>query len=205
MTSIAITGGIGSGKSQVFSFLKKRGYPVLDADLIARQAVLLPDVQASLVLHFGTEAYLEDGAYHREHVRNVVFADPQKRLLLESILHPKIGHLFLEKKLSLDSISPQAWLFYEAALIFETGRQKDFDAVVLVTAPLEERFQRLQKMRGLERSVAEGIVNSQWDDSKKRVLADYCVANDGSLANLDMSTTALVDWLRERFFPSTGI
>lgn len=205
MTAIAITGGIGAGKSQVFSILKKRGYPVLDADVIAAEAVLLPEIQNAIVGHFGSDSYFPNGQYNRKYIRDVVFSSPQKRLFLESLLHPKISQLFSEKKHSLEMISPGAWLFYEAALIFEAGRQNSFDAVVLVRAPLEVRLDRLQNLRGLDRAQAQKIMASQWDDSQKSILAQYVLENNSTPLELEIQTSQLVQKLSERFYPSPGL
>ena len=205
MTTIAITGGIGSGKSQIFSLLKKRGYPVLDADVISAEAVLIPEIKSQMMSKFGPHSYDASGNYNRSHIRDVVFKNPEKRAELEAILHPQISQLFAERQLLLEGVSKSAWLFYEAALIFEAGRQKSFDAVILVTAPLEVRLDRLQTLRGLAREQAERVVKSQWDDAQKSLLADYVVRNNSTLKDLEIATEAMIVWLSERFFPSPGL
>jgi dephospho-CoA kinase len=146
---IGITGGIASGKSTVSRFLKSLGYPVLDADALVAECVLLPDVKHELTLLFGSECYLPNGAYNRELVRSSILANPFLKSSLEEVLHPKVINqsnlLASDYKKKFGS----AFLFYEASLIFEAQRESQFDGVVVVCAPPEIRKLRLKSRNGL--------------------------------------------------------
>jgi len=196
---IGITGGIGSGKSTVLSLLGSVGAFVLDADALARKVVTLPEITHSILSLLGPSAYAADGKFDRSAVRAMVFAHPSRRAELEAITHPAIASLFETHTAGLDAICPTAWVFYEASLLVETKRTADFDAIVLVTAPVETRLARVALRSGLGRDQALSIMAAQASDDVKRAHANFMVNNDGSLEEIEAQVWALLRYLKAKF------
>ncbi len=185
---IGITGGIGSGKSAVVSLLKAKGYPVLDADQLSRD-LMKPGspIEAQIKQAFGTT--------DRSQIRELIFQDKQARLKLEAITHPEI------KKATSDWITQTSGevLFYEASLLFETGRYRDFDGCLLVTAPEELRRTRVlaretSKGQSINSQTIDAIMSAQMQDSEKKRFANWQLENSGSEGQL---ATEVEKWLSE--------
>lgn len=196
---VGITGGIGSGKSTALKFFGSLGAVVLDADALAREVVHQPLVRKSIETLLGSDAYTPAGVFDRARVREIVFQNPSLRVGLESITHPAIAQLFSERTAFVASICPSAWVFYEASLLVETGRTKEFDAIVLVTAPQESRVKRLEARSGLTREAALKIMAAQSADEEKLAHATFVVQNDGSQEALENALWELWKSLREKF------
>jgi dephospho-CoA kinase len=201
--AIALTGGIGAGKSSVSLELKALGYVVEDADQLSREVLFLPEVAASVCQIFGADAFVSEGVLNRAKVRQEVFAAPEKRKALEAILHPAIAEAFRKKQMLLSTLSQSAWFFYEAALIFETNRAGDFDAVIVVHTPVEVRIRRLMELRGMAEKEARSVVAAQMSDEEKIARADFVIENTGNLAELSEKIHTLLDFLRARFSHAT--
>ncbi|MDB2657310.1 dephospho-CoA kinase, partial [Crocinitomicaceae bacterium] len=140
MLKIGITGGIGSGKSMVGKILESMGYPVFYSD---DQAKLLadrnPEIRHDLIDLFGPEVYNEAGL-NRPFLAEKIFGDETLRQQVNQIIHPRVREAF--DQFADNHASP--FVFNEAAILIETGAHKNFDALVLVTAPEEIRIQRVQ-------------------------------------------------------------
>jgi len=190
---IAVTGGIGSGKSAVAARLAARGAVVVDADRIAREVVEpgTPGLSA-IVAEFGPAVLGPDGALDRSAMASIVFADPERRGVLEGIVHPLVGRRSAE----LLAAAPEgSVVVYDVPLLAETaggtlGRTDAFDAVVVVEAPLQTRVARLVA-RGLPEQDAVARIAAQTSDEQRRAIADHVVVNDGDLAALDAAVDAL--------------
>jgi dephospho-CoA kinase len=194
---IAVTGGIGSGKSAVAARLAARGAVVVDADRIAREVVEpgTPGL-AAIVAAFGDAVLTTEGALDRPAMAAIVFADPQRRAALEAIVHPLVGRRSAEL---LAAAPPDAVVVYDVPLLAESaggalGRPSEFDAVVVVEAPLEDRVARLVA-RGLTEADARARVAVQATDEARRAIADHVVRNDGDLVHLDAEVDRLWDLL----------
>ncbi len=192
---IALTGGIGSGKSSVAARLAAHGAVVVDADAIARQVVEpgTPGL-AAVVAEFGAGMLSADGRLDRGALAAIVFADPARRRVLEGIVHPLVGARSAEQ---LAAAGDSAVVVYDVPLLAEsigsaTDRTAEFDAVVVVEAPLELRVSRLVA-RGLADADARARIDAQASDEQRRVLADHVVVNDGDLVALDAAVDEL--WL----------
>lgn len=188
---IAVTGGIGSGKSAVTSRLAARGAVVVDADALAREVVEpgTPGL-AAVVAEFGEGVLRPDGSLDRPALAAIVFADAERRAALEAIVHPLVGRRSQEL---LDAAPPDAVVVYDVPLLAESahlGRVEGFDAVVVVEAPLETRVQRLVT-RGLSEDDARARIAAQASDEDRRAIADHLVDNSSDLDALD----AVVDRL----------
>lgn len=204
---IAVTGGIGSGKSTLVRALSQFGYPVFDADRLAAEVVLQPEIKSKIEELFGAGAYATgdtgDLTYQRAWVRDQVFADEFKRKSLESIIHPALFKNFEDICRRLESIAGGVWVFYEAALIFEAGREAHFDAVVSVLTPEHERRMRLKASRGLTDEVISAIFAAQVSDHVRRSRSNFVFENEGSESDVPRRSLELVEDLRQFFHPKS--
>jgi len=190
---IAITGGIGSGKSAVSARLAAHGAIVVDADAIAREVVEpgTPGL-AELVAEFGTAVLRADGSLDRPAMAALVFSDPQRRRALEAIVHPLVAARSTEL---LAAAPADAVVVYDVPLLAESMRTTraaghGFDSVVVVTAPRDLRVRRLVG-RGLTAADAEARIDAQASDEERRAIADHVVDNSGTLDDLDEAVDAV--------------
>ncbi|GAA1970078.1 dephospho-CoA kinase [Catenulispora subtropica] len=186
---VGLTGGIGSGKSEVLKRLKEHGATVVDADLAAR-VVVEPGTEGfeEVVKEFGPEVVGPDGALDRARLGAIVFADPERRAALNAIVHPRVGALMAEWA---DSAPPGGIVVYDIPLLVEGGADRGYAAVIVVDADDEVRFARLLANRGMSRADAEARMAAQASREDRLAAADYVIANNGSLADLDRETDRL--------------
>lgn len=183
---IGITGGIASGKSVVEALLA--GYPVIDADRVARE-VVAPGHEGlkAVVAAFGPDILLSDGGLDRRKLRGVIAHDKRAQATLNSILHPLIGKAIVEK---IQALSDEPIVFVSAALMLETGSYKRYDDVIFISAPAAVRLERLLARDGMEAEIAKKLMAKQWPDEKKRPLATVEIVNDGDIPTLVERTKA---------------
>ncbi|APJ02485.1 dephospho-CoA kinase [Silvanigrella aquatica] len=196
---IAITGGIGSGKSSLAKILAQKGYCVWDADVFSREVLFFPEVQARIKAIFGNSVFIGDGQLNRELVRSQIFANAKLKKSLEKIIHPAIHDLFNSKYRELLKVASTAWVFYEASLILEKGRKSFFDFCVVVVADENVKLRRLSEKRNLPEAEARKIMATQMSDSEKISHADYVIDNSASLDLLEKSAEKLILYLSEKF------
>ncbi len=188
---IGLTGGVGSGKSTVAVLLAKHGATIIDADAIAREVVEpgTPGL-AAVVERFGTQVVSGD-RLDRAALAKIVFADEQARQDLNAIVHPLVGRRGAEL---MAAAPPDAVLVYDVPLLVESAHLgADFDAVVVVEAPVAVRVERLVR-RGLSEADARARMATQAGDEQRRAVADEIVVNDGGRAELGEQVDAL--WQR---------
>lgn len=194
MTAVfGLTGGIASGKSSASARLRARGVPVLDADLMAREAVApgTPGL-ADLVRAFGRLILASDGSMDRKAVGLLVFHDSAARTLLNSIVHPRIRAIASERIASL-SASGEPLACYDAALLVESGSHSLYRPLVVVSAPEELQVARVMSRDCLPREEALVRVRSQLPLSKKVEVADFVVENSGTLEELHSAVDSVLD------------
>ena len=184
MITIAITGGIGSGKTQVTNYLLSKGFTVVDADRMSREMTsaggkAIPYIRE----HFGPSFILEDGSLDRAAMRDLVFKHPDMKALLEEgttkVVLQDIEAIKREHAASKDKA-----LFFDIPLLFETGSEKDYDAVWVVTADYEVRKNRVMARDGIQPSIIDLIMDSQEGEARKVLLADFVLYNNGTLDEL---------------------
>lgn len=184
--SVGLTGGIGSGKSEVLKRLKARGATVVDADLAAREVVAPgTDGYDAVVAEFGSEVVGPDGALDRTKLGAVVFADPERLAALNAIVHPRVAALMAEWA---DAAPEGGIVVYDIPLLVEGGADRGYAAVIVVDADEEVRFARLLANRGMSRADAAARMAAQASRQDRLAAADYVIVNDGSLADLDQET-----------------
>lgn len=198
MRVFGLTGGIGSGKSTVARLFREEGIPVVDADRISRD-ITRPGTPAyaEIVRRFGPEILLADGRIDRKKLGAIVFADPGKRSLLESITHPGIAD-GIRAAVSELAAEGHAIAVVEAALIHEKGRRGTFQAVIGVRCDRGAQVDRLMRRDGISREEALRIVSSQMDPEEKVRASDYAIDNSDDLAGTRAQVRALVRKLRPR-------
>ena len=177
MLKVALTGGIGSGKSVAGDFFEDLGAVVVDADQLAREVVERGTHGFDeLVAAFGDEI-LTNGLLDRSKLAQIVFADKKELLRLEEIIHPRVLQAFEEivKASPLDSV-----IIYQIPILVEKAGKDRFDYVLTVTAPLEVRIARL-KARGMKGYEIEARLKAQASDSQRSDIADCVFENSGDL------------------------
>ncbi len=181
MWKVGITGGIGSGKSTVCRVFEWLGIPVYYADERARWLMTRdPGLRQHIVELLGANAYLEDGSLDRAYVASVVFKDPEKLERLNGLVHPAV-----HRDGEAWHLSQQApYTLREAALLYESGGYCLMDKMIVVTAPVELRIQRVMNRDNVERAAVESRMAKQWPEEEKAALADFVIRNDGQTALL---------------------
>lgn len=184
---IALTGGIGSGKSAVTKLFESFGASIVDADLLARE-VVLPGSEGigRVAAAFSENLILADGTLNRPKLASIIFSNPSKKQMLESILHPLIRQRWLTKLNELKNAGAQI-IVYVIPLLFESHRpMPELEKIVLVTAPVETRIHRVMARDGFSREMAELRIAAQLPDVAKFEQSDFIICNDGSLEELEM-------------------
>ena len=168
---IALTGGIGSGKTTVAARWVELGAREIDADLLARE-VVEPSTEglAEIVERFGKEILFADGSLDRGALAKVAFADDQSRKDLEAILHPRIQRLAAERVKGLGGV-----IVYTIPLLAETNSKLEFDRVVTVSCDEAVRIDRLVTLRGMSKDEAMGRITAQASDAEREARADTVI------------------------------
>jgi len=179
MVRVALTGGIATGKSFCSARFAALGVPVVDADLLARQAVApgSPGLSA-IASRFGPSVILEDGRLDRTALGTLVFADRSARADLESIVHPEVYRRINE----WFAARPAGTRFAIAdiPLLYETGQEHDYDRVIVCACAPAEQFRRLVSRDRLSPEAARARLAAQWPIDEKVSRADYVIRTDGA-------------------------
>ncbi|HEY4188237.1 MAG TPA: dephospho-CoA kinase [Polyangia bacterium] len=195
---IGLTGGIGTGKSAVGRILARRGFPVIDADELAR-VVVTPGRPALEEIRALWPAVVGPEGLDRKRLGAIVFADTAARVRLEAILHPRIVALSNERAEALARAGHRL-AFYEASLLVETQRHQTLDGLIVVDSPEEARVARVMARDGATADAVRARMAAQLPMSDKRRVATAVIDNDGDMAALE----AKVDALLARLAPDTA-
>ena len=182
--NVAITGGIGAGKSEALRAFARHGAATASADEIVHRLYADPEVRQALVERWGDQV-LSDGDVDRKKVGEIVFGDRDELSWLEALLHPRV--VAEQAHWRAEQIAPLAVV--EVPLLYETGGESRFDAVVVITAPEETRRERTEVADVTER---QGRLLA---DEEKAELADFVYVNEGSLDDLDDFVRSVVQRL----------
>ena len=191
MILIGLTGNIASGKSEVAKMLAARGATIIDADVLAREAVR-PESQAlrDIVKRWGKDVLQQDGSLDREALRQIVFADQSELDALNRIVHPGVIRM-QDREVALAKERGDPIVVCVIPLLFEKNLVDEFDAIVLVDATRPIRLERLVTTRGLEETEAMNMIAAQMPAELKRARADHCIDNNGSFDDLERDVDAL--------------
>ena len=178
---IALTGGIASGKTAVAELFASEGVPVLDTDQLARD-VVEPGTPAlaKIVAEFGVEVLDRSGRLDRARMRELVFADPEKRKRLEAITHPAIREELSRRAAAADGL----YQIHVIPLLAESGRANTYDRVLVVDAPEAEQLRRLIARDGSDPVTAQRILDAQATREQRLAVADDVIVNTGTLDDL---------------------
>jgi dephospho-CoA kinase len=195
MRRVALTGGIGTGKSYVLARMRDAGVPVIDADLLAREAVApgSPGLDA-VVARFGPDVLSRDGSLDRGRLAEIVFRDKAGRHDLEAIVHPYVRRRIDNFFLSVPDEVPFA--VADIPLLYETGRQRQFDRVIVAACSRDTQIARVMKRGGLLREEAERRVDAQLPIDAKVALADDVIRTDGSYEDTNAQVRDVLARLR---------
>lgn len=188
MIRIALTGSIGMGKSTVAKMFEAAGVPVFDADSAVRQ---LQGPGGSLVRDIGElfPGCVRSGTLDRECLAQIVLENPAKLAALEAIVHPAVREW--REAFVRDHHSAPA-LIFEIPLLFETGSEREFDKVIVVSAPADIQRARVLERRGMTAEKLRSILNRQMPDEEKRRRADFVIDTGGSLSTTEAQVGEII-------------
>jgi len=180
MRRVALTGGIATGKSHVLAQLAKLGAPTIDADKLARDVVApgTPGLKA-VVDRFGEDVLDQMGGLDRRKLGSIVFSDPVARRDLEEIIHPAVRRAIDEWYASLGEV-PAGFAVADIPLLYETARQREFDAVIVTACDTNTQLTRIMARDGISEAEARARIAAQLPMSEKIRRADYVINTDGS-------------------------
>ncbi|MEU8969730.1 dephospho-CoA kinase [Streptomyces monashensis] len=196
MLKVGLTGGIGAGKSEVSRLLVEHGAVLIDADRIAREVVApgTPGL-AAVVEAFGADVLAADGSLDRPRLGAIVFADPEKLAVLNSIVHPLVG---LRSRELEEAAAPDAVVIHDVPLLTENGLAPLYDLVIVVDASPETQLDRLVRLRGMTEEDARARMAAQATRAQRREIADIVIDNDVPLDTLHKRVTDVWDDLVRR-------
>lgn len=183
---VAVTGGIGSGKSTVLNILKQMGYPVFSADEIARN--IYDDPEVFLRTEKAFPACVSGGKIDRKRLAEEVFSDAEKLKKLDEITHP----LIMQKLFSKMQQCEGAAAFAEVPLLFESGEEKHFDRVIVVLRERDKRIASVMERDGLSEEQVSARIKNQYDYERNPYTGHTVLYNDGDLASLKESVVRIV-------------
>lgn len=172
---VGLSGNIGSGKSTVAKLFETIGIPVFYADIEAKEAYYNSEIKSKIISLLGKEAYLSDTQINKVFIAEKIFQDSTLLKGINQIIHPfvhKQWHHFVDKH------HDKPYVIMEAAILHEGGSYKNFDNIILVTAPEELRIERVMQREKCSKEEVIKRIAKQWPEEKKKALSDYCIIND---------------------------
>ena len=196
MYRVGLTGNIASGKSAVAEEWQRLGAHVVDADMLARAAVAPGSEGLKRVEEEFGSGVIRDGELDRAALGRIVFHDAERRRALEQIIHPEVERLRAEAD-ARAAAAGETIIVHAIPLLFETGLEDHFDAVVLVDADEAVRLSRLTGLRGLDEATARAMIAAQRPAAGKRSRSDYVIDNNGTLVELAEQASEVWSRVRE--------
>ncbi len=198
LTVVGLTGGIGAGKTEVASLFEQWGAKVVDADIIAREVISpgSPTLAAIKRAFEGSDVITpQTGELDRVKMGKIIFENREKRERLEGILHPAIRSAWLKRLDDLKAQQPDL-IVYVVPLLFETATPRpELDRIILVTAPVETRVQRIIARDNVTREQALQRIHAQLPEEEKANRSDYILANESSRQELSHHAKIVFDSL----------
>ncbi|MGQ4361417.1 dephospho-CoA kinase [Streptomyces sp. SAS_272] len=202
MLKVGLTGGIGAGKSEVSRLLVEHGAVLIDADRIAREVVApgTPGL-AAVVEAFGKDVLTPDGTLDRPRLGSIVFTDPERLAVLNSIVHPLVG----ARSHDLETAAPEdSVVVHDVPLLTENGLAPLYDVVIVVDAAPDTQLDRLVRLRGMTEDDARARMAAQATREDRRAIADIVIDNDVPLAELEQRVQDVWDDLVGRAHARRG-
>jgi dephospho-CoA kinase len=183
---IALTGGIGSGKTTVAKILESQGFPIINADNLVKSIYQKKSSIDFISNEFPDCVY--DGQINFKKLREEVFSFPEKKKVIENFIYPQLEEAFLKK---LDEFKEQKFILYDVPLLFERGLNKLVDYVVLAYTDREHQIQRVMQRDQISRELAQKIIEAQMSLDDKKNMSDYIVDNSRGLEELNAEVLLL--------------
>ena len=198
MLVIGLTGGIATGKSTVSDILENAGAVIIDADRIARQVVKknLPAYR-QIVDSFGESVLLPDGEIDRTALGHVIFNDPRKKQLLNTIVHPQVRKETKRQLRRIEKNDPNALVILDIPLLYETGMHRNLSEVIVVYAPEHAQVKRLMQRDQISEEDALARIRSQMPIEQKKSRATLVIDNSGTVKNTRKQTLKIFQRLME--------
>jgi dephospho-CoA kinase len=196
---VALTGGIATGKSHVRAHFEQLGVPTIDSDMLAREAVAPGSAgHAAVARRFGPAVLEADGSLNRTRLAEIVFADPAARHDLEAIIHPEVRRA---TETWFDSLDPgtHPCAVADIPLLFEVGREQDFDVVIVVACEPETQVRRVMDRDGLSEAAARQRLAAQLPIADKIARAGFVIRTDGSYDETNAQVDAVFSALRRLY------
>ena len=199
MQVIGLTGGIASGKSTVSGILENAGAVIIDADRIARDVVNKGrPAYREIIDTFGDKVLSADGEIDRGMLGDIIFKDPQKKQLLNRIVHPYVKKETDRQLKQIEKHHPNAIVILDIPLLLEAQMHKDLSEVIVVYVPEETQINRLIKRDGISHADALARVHSQMPIEEKKNLATIVINNSGSRENTRKQTLKIFQRLKKQ-------
>jgi dephospho-CoA kinase len=196
MRLIGLTGNIAAGKSSVARLFAGWGATIIDADVLAREAVAPgTPALAAIAERWGAHLLQDDGTLDRAALRRIVFASPDERAALGAIVHPAVAAL-RDRAIEAARAAGAEVVVCDVPLLFEAGLEHTVQDVVLVDAPPETRLERLMRDRGLWADEARAMMEAQWPSGRKRGRARWIIDNVGTPEELTARARTVFDEIR---------
>ena len=178
MKTIGITGGIGSGKTTCCRLFEKLGIPVYYADTRAKKLMLSSrPLKKQIKELLGDKAYHSNGRPNRPYIASKIFTDKKLLKQMNAVVHPAVGRDVIEWV----QTQKAPYVLYEAALLVENGSYKNFNKLIVVTCPKEERIRRVMKRDGVNEEAVLARMKNQLSEKKKIAVADMLIDNSGEM------------------------
>jgi len=171
---VALTGGIGSGKTTIAKLFETMGCVVYNSDEIAKELYNNPEVKKQVIELLGVNAYLSDNKLNKEFISDIIFNEKDKLEKLNAIIHPALA---LDFENFVKQQNSESIIIKESALIFETELYKKFTTIILVIAPLEQKIKRVMSRNLISKEEVDKRMQAQWTDEQKLPLANYVISN----------------------------
>jgi dephospho-CoA kinase len=198
MKRVGLTGGIATGKSSVGAEFEKLGIPAIDADIVARDAVAPgTPALAAIVARFGKDTLDKQGALDRRHLGSIVFADEAARRDLERIVHPAVKAA-IDRWLQSMARDGHKLAVAVIPLLYETGRERDFDVVITTACSADEQLRRVMSRDSLNETQARQRIAAQLSTEEKVRRADYAIWTDGTFENTRRQVVETLEQLARR-------
>jgi dephospho-CoA kinase len=192
MLLVALTGGIATGKSYVRSRFASRGIPTIDSDAVVHE-LMAPGgaLVDAIAARFGAAMVRSDGGIDRRSLGRLVFADPAARSDLEALVHPLVYDR-IRRWAEVQRKSGVSWAVADIPLLFETGREGEFDAVIVTACLPATQVRRMAERDGVEEGDARARLAAQWPIDEKVRRADYVIRTDGTFEETDRQVDAVI-------------
>lgn len=199
--NIGLTGGIASGKSKTATFFEELGFYTIDADILSREIFNIGEkAYIDTVNYFGKGILFENGEINRKALRNIIFNNKEKRLILESITHPEIWKKEEKYKKNIYSKDSKALIITHAALLIETGSYKKFNPLIFVYTSIDNQIKRLMERDKISEKEANLIINNQMPLEEKLKYPHIIIDNNSDENYLKKEVNRVANLIKQIYY-----